>query len=190
MDKPAGLYYIDNIVSEQFLRKLTKWIESEERNYFPVSDHPNARMVIHYGYKYDYSRNGKIQKAPSMPKIIKKLRRKIKKSIDVDIPKFNQCIINRYLPGQGIGPHIDKNIFGEYIACFTVGGGAEMEFCKENLGRYCIYTEPGSLYVMSGESRHNWTHQMRSRKKDPNHGYRNIRYSITFRYLASHLTKL
>ena len=93
---------------------------------------------------------------------------------------WNQCIINRYLPGQGIGAHIDVKSYGDHIVCFTLGSGREMEFTRDD-DNYCLYTEPRSAYVMSGDSRYKWKHQMRLRKSDSGVS-RSVCYSITFRH--------
>ncbi|KKM74057.1 hypothetical protein LCGC14_1404150, partial [marine sediment metagenome] len=95
---------------------------------------------------------------------------------------FDQCIINRYEPGQGIGAHRDRPDYGEFVACFTLGSGAEIEFSEcHGPGSYKLYTEPRSLYIMSGASRHEYTHMIRGRKSDPGYGKRGRRWSLTFR---------
>ena len=43
-----------------------------------------------------------------------------------------------------------------------------------------IYTEPNSLYIMSGDSR--YTHMMRGRKSDPKHGKRSTRNILSEKY--------
>ena len=93
--------------------------------------------------------------------------------------KLNQCLINRYLPGQGIGAHIDKVEFGDTIVCFTFGSGREMVFSLGDTA-YNIRTEPLSMYVMTGDSRWKWKHEMKQRKSD-NGIPRGTVYSITFR---------
>lgn len=43
-----------------------------------------------------------------------------------------------------------------------------------------LYVQKDSLYIMSGESRYSWTHEMPTRKND-NDKPRSRRVSITFR---------
>jgi alkylated DNA repair dioxygenase AlkB len=191
MTQPTGLKYFTNILSEEFSTKLKEFIESnefKEDSFLVNAKNPESRLVAHYGYKYGY-RNGNIQeKTKDFPKIIQELKELILQffqnqgvSLPEDSAIWNQCIINRYLPGQGIGAHIDRPEYGDEIACVTVGGGAEMEFSRIGFDTYKLYTEDGSLYLMTGESRQLWKHQMRSRLSDPKHGERQTRYSFTFR---------
>lgn len=102
-----------------------------------------------------------------------------------DLPEdyFNQCIINRYLPGQGISAHVDANAYGHTIACFTFGSGAVMWFTRPGQ-HYDQYVEPDSLYIMQNEARYGWKHEMPARKSDQVDGekkLRGVRWSITFR---------
>lgn len=185
---PTGLFYYPNIISANLATRLNKFLNSDDCKLFPVSNNPNARQVAHFGYMYDYKKGSTSNPAPEFPPILQELCSLIYDTHKFpEEYKFDQCIINRYLPGQGINAHYDREEYGEYIACFTVGGGAEMEFTERRTpssadpGKYTIYTEPQSLYIMSGSSRHDWLHQMRSRKSDPGHGQRRIRWSLTFR---------
>ena len=100
-------------------------------------------------------------------------------------PQFDQLIINKYLPGQGIAPHIDKpSQFGPYIACVTLGSGVEIQFSKTGEETIPIYVEPNSLYIMSGDARYTWKHGIASRKSDlvsDQKIARGTRISLTFR---------
>lgn len=191
-DQPNGLFYYSNVVPMDLGTRLEKFLDSD-CELFPVPGRggvvsSNARYVAHYGYRYDY-RRGKISiPAAEFPQILQEVRSLIYRTHQSfpDGHVFDQCIINRYLPGQGISAHYDREEYGEYIACFTLGGGAEMEFTdRVGHGRYTIFTEPYSLYIMSGPARHEWLHQMRSRKSDPGHGQRSTRWSLTFRSVQS-----
>jgi alkylated DNA repair dioxygenase AlkB len=99
--------------------------------------------------------------------------------------EFNQCIINKYEPGQGINKHIDIKAYGPVIGCFTFGSGAVMTFRRKDEVHH-LYVKPNSLYIMSGESRLLWTHEMPSRKSDMVEGKkipRGLRISVTFRHV-------
>lgn len=144
---------------------------------------PNSRKVIQFGSLYLYNTKRATEKgsAPPIPEILQELRTKIYQ-VATFIEKdyiFDQVIVNRYLPGQGISPHIDLNIFGKYIVSFTFKGGREMEFTR-NEEKFKMYAKERSMYVMTGESRYKWKHQMRPRKKD-NGIPRKECFSITFR---------
>lgn len=189
MANPSGLQYNKKVLSSSVYRDIMSWLARHDDDFFPVSNasgksSSSGRRVLHYGYSYDYSSGSSSGTAPRMPKIIRRIRRRILRSFPdlVDSKRYwNQCIINRYLPGQGIGAHIDVKSYGDHIVCFTLGSGREMEFTQGSK-KYCLYTEPRSAYVMSGESRYDWKHQMRSRKSDSGVS-RSVCYSITFRHV-------
>lgn len=186
--KPQGLYYYPKAIPRDLSNQLQSFLDND-CDLFSVPGwngkiSNNARKVAHYGFKYNYTAGSVTEPAPDFPAVIEELCVLIYTTHEKDLSDgywFNQCIINRYLPGQGIGTHTDRKEYGEYIACFTLNGGAEMEFTERDGGVYKIYVEPNSLYIMSGESRRNWLHQQRPRKSDPEHGQRGIRWSLTFR---------
>lgn len=185
---PPGLFYYPDVIPVELGGRLYKFLENDcvlfgvPGRGGVVSD--NARRVAHYGYNYNYTSGRTNAPAEPFPDIITELC-ELAYSIHT-FPggyRFDQCIINRYLPGQGINAHYDREDYGEFIVCFTIGSGAEMEFTsRENDDqKYCVYTQPYSMYIMSGPSRHEWLHQMRPRRSDPGHGKRGVRWSLTFR---------
>jgi alkylated DNA repair protein alkB family protein 8 len=181
---PSGLRYVSEAISEDLAGELLAWLESSDTTgWFPVGGE-RSRRVMHFGYAYDYRSGSTTRPAGDMPDIILRLRDVISDTFDENFDEnwqFDQCILNRYEPGQGIAAHIDSTQYGDVVACFTMGSGAEMEFTHRELGVYKLYTEPRSLYVMTGDSRYVWRHSMRGRLSDPGNGKRGIRYSITFR---------
>ncbi len=178
------------------MNQVTKWYNSPEiqTSFFPVSNNANSRKVLQFGYgsadSYNYSANqfssrrtddacqelDVHQKIEKIPEILVPLKEFAEKYItdccdcnsneNVNV-NLNQCIINRYLPGQGIAPHIDSLSYGPYVACFTFLSGREMEFTNSNTKeKYCLYTDQYTMYIMADDARYRWKHQMRSRKND------------------------
>lgn len=48
--------------------------------------------------------------------------------------EFNQLIINEYLPGQGINPHVDNpTLFSSPIVSVSLGSECVMEFDNEKV---------------------------------------------------------
>jgi alkylated DNA repair dioxygenase AlkB len=93
---------------------------------------------------------------------------------------FDQCIVNEYLPGQGISRHIDKtSLFGPTIACVSIGSDATIRFTKDK-NAVDVLVPRRSLYIMQGDARYAWTHEMPARLYDAMRK-RGTRYSITFR---------
>lgn len=184
--KVKGLYYHSNILSKKFQSELLEFLLNN-KSWFPVSSYPNSRLVLHYGYKYNYSKKSVNEKAPDMPPIIEQLREKIGECVingkKIDHTQFNQCIVNRYLPKQGIGKHTDHYKYGPIICCFTIGSTGSMNFTLNDEDEQ-VFTEKGSLYIMSGDARKKWKHEMVGQSTDYYNGKlykRGIRYSLTFR---------
>lgn len=168
--------------------------EPWNRGWEPVGTGANSRMAIHYGYKYNYKTGNTKEPAPPMPSYIRELRTTVR---GLEVPgistakqaPLDQCIINKYEPGQGINAHTDHKDYGDAICCFTLGSGATMHFTNKKSGAVVdLYVEHNSWYVMTGESRWEWTHEMKSRKSDVVSGVkiaRGVRTSITFRSVST-----
>ena len=184
MNLPPGLFYIDDVKEDG--NAITK--ELDKMKWIPLSGHSNSRVVQHYGYKYDYKTYNIYNKCDDIPEflmVLQNILNVICRELGIinDKYSFNQCIVNNYYPGQGISRHTDVKKYGNVIGCFTLGGGATMTFQKDNIIQY-IYTKPNSLYIMSGDSRYKWTHEMCSRKYDIVNDVkidRSRRISVTFR---------
>lgn len=88
----------------------------------------------------------------------------------------DQVIINRYYTKEGIGAHTDhKKLFKDKIVCVTIGESADMLFKHSELDNATIKTVSGSVYIMTGKARWEFTHEMIPNKASK------PRYSITFR---------
>ena len=171
-----GFLYKANVIDVKSETQLLKWLESSEL-WSGVSTSKNARKVIHFGEAYKYRTNADTIAHP-IPSELEPL---------LDIIQHREhlsCIVNRYLPGQGIAPHIDDTKqFGPTIWCFTIGSGTQILF-KRPGSVIPMYVRPRSLYVMTGECRFQWSHSISSRKSDFIDGRkvrRGVRYSLTFR---------
>ena len=187
-EKNSIVYITEPFLDGDIIQQVEEWFEEPETQslLFPVGNE-NSRRVIQFGesYSYDSKRSEVIE---PFPDIIQELADRAYQELVGRNPHqkpYGQCIINRYLPGEGIGGHIDLvSAFGDFIACYTFGCGREMEFDTKPPTR--LYTVPGSLYVMSGASRYRFKHQMRARKTDKFGGEtypRGICFSVTFRSL-------
>src|SRR6266403_1417199 len=92
--------------------------------------------------------------------------------------KIGQVLCTEYDAGVGIGWHRDKPHFDEVFG-LSLGSACKFRFRRNSGGkweRFTLDTEPRSLYVMTGESRHVWEHSIPP-VEEP-------RYSITFRSMA------
>ncbi len=98
------------------------------------------------------------------------------------------CMINEYIPPQGIGPHKDYEDFGPTVACVSLGSDIIMNFAHEERGlRVPVYVPARSFWAISGEARWEWTHGISHRLADVVNGVRRPRtrrVSVTFRTSA------
>lgn len=159
--KIEGLTYTPKYITQEQERLLISKIDAQPW----LTD--LKRRVQHYGYKYDYKARKitpdlKIGSIPDWLQIL---------------PNFDQVIINEYLCGQGITPHIDCiPCFTDTIFSLSLLEPCEMIFEKENI-KHSIILEPRSLLTFQGEARYKWKHAIPQRKSN----VRNRRVSITFR---------
>lgn len=183
IEQVPGLYYGEVDMNEDDIIE-----ELDSHKWTPLSASKNSRKVQHYGYLYDYTARTVNTPGPAFIECISHLQKILTEiCLDLDLIdedyEFNQCIVNNYTTGQGISKHTDVKQYGPVIGCFTLGSGATMKFTKGATEKE-IYVEPSTLYIMSGESRTHWLHEMIGRKSDKFNGEkidRERRISITFR---------
>jgi alkylated DNA repair dioxygenase AlkB len=145
------------------------------------------RRVQHYGYRYDYKsrRIDPDMYLGALPSWIAPLAQRLFEEGYSPAP-LDQVIVNEYLPGQGIAPHVDCiPCFGESIISLSLGGPCVMAFSPLPSGADVpLLLESGSLLVMQGEARYRWKHGIPARKSDVIAGQvipRGRRLSLTFR---------
>ena len=179
-----GLTYIDDAVPDEIIQEVISWFLSErtQDSLKSITNSSKSRKILHYGYRYNYRTGSIYGKACPIPLIIKNLLEYIPISkCDDPVGYFNQCIINHYLPGQGISNHIDKRTYGDIIACFTfiLSESSERTMCysRASKGRLLVPTSNGSLYIMQDAARYKWKHGMSG--KQPRC------FSVTFRNVPS-----
>jgi alkylated DNA repair dioxygenase AlkB len=179
---PKGLMYFKNVIDEK--DDLISFLDN--RPWKTLTESKNSRKVQHYGYLYDYKSGKTNMKTEPVPDEFQSLIDSLKKKCvqaGLTSADFNQVIVNNYETGQGISAHTDVKEYGPIIGCYTIGSGATMRFTKGE-EKYEVYVDPNSLYIMSGESRYKWKHEMVSRKTDTVDNkkiQRGRRVSITFR---------
>ena len=148
-----------------------------------------SRRVLHYGYRYSYtSRNaGRHTPAPAFPRWAEVIADRIRPLFDGVLPE--QCIVNKYRPGQGIGMHADHAAFGTVVASLSLGAAWRMHFRPRSVRPYVRHGLPSdevavmprrSALVLRGQARSNWMHGI-----DPAANARQgeTRVSATFRTL-------
>lgn len=148
-----------------------------------------GRRVQHYGHRYSYSRatSSRTMPAPPFPPWADKIADRLSAYFEV---RPNQCIVNEYHPGQGIGMHSDAASFGPTIASLSLGAAWPMRFRAPGASRYerggmlgdeCVTLPVGSLLVLEGEARRRWMHGICRKQSKWEKGRR---VSATFRTVA------
>jgi alkylated DNA repair dioxygenase AlkB len=145
------------------------------------------RRVQHYGYKYDYRKRSidSSMALGDLPDWLHRLAAKVQAD-DLMPTIADQVIVNEYLPGQGISAHIDcEPCFGSIVVSISLGSGCIMDLRQtHDLRHVPLLLESGSLLVLSGEARYDWTHGIAARSADVFQGrsyLRGRRVSVTLR---------
>jgi alkylated DNA repair dioxygenase AlkB len=162
-----GLSIFENFIDEKEEKELLEFIYNQQWS------NALSRRVQHYGYEYSYFPPYTVKKTVEIPEIFQNYINQIDES-------FNQVIVNEYLPGQGIGKHVDhKKLFGDTISSLSLGSATTMIFSygKE---KYEYYIKPRTLIIMEDDARWKYAHEIPARKKD-NDIERKTRVSLTFR---------
>ena len=156
-----------------------------------------SRRVMHFGYKYDYTsrRLDETARIGPLPEWLAQLSNMVREAASEEAKQlldphrpFEQAIINEYLPGQGIAPHIDRDCFGPLVATVSLDSAVNMDFCRDSTGdKYQQRLAPRSLVLLYGDARSKWRHGIAKRQSDTWDGQRTKRQrrvSITFRTIA------
>ena len=150
-----------------------------------------SRRVQHYGYRYDYRHRGTDAHTPAapFPRWAAVMAERMQSSFAPRIPE--QCIVNEYRPGQGIGMHADHRSFGPVVASLSLADTWTMRFRPRRPGEpyvpgACRHDEAialprRSLLVLRGPARTAWMHGIAATDTGR---YRRVRVSATFRTLA------
>ena len=149
-----------------------------------------SRRVQHYGYRYSYRDRAtdRHAPAPAFPRWADVIGERLRPLFDGRLPE--QCIVNEYRPGQGIGMHADHAAFGAIVVSLSLGAAWHMQFRPRSARPYVRHGLPSdevavlprrSALVLRGPARSAWMHAI-----DPasNADQAVTRVSATFRTLA------
>lgn len=186
LDVP-GLTYVANFLSDAEERKIIKEIDRIDWS------RELRRRVQHYGWRYDYKARQvdpsmRLGALPEWAAVI--ARRLVDRGL---VPQMaDQLIVNEYVGDQGISAHVDSEpSFADGIAMVSLCESWEMVFREKRGSRkYRCLLERRSVAIMAGDARYRWTHEIPSRKSEPNRSEelgapkrirRNRRISLTLR---------
>lgn len=165
-EMPPGMIVLEDFVTpeeEQSLVEFLKWDDDVAQL--------KQRQVQHFGYAFRYGLNDVDDEMP--------LERGIPPVCDFLLPRLtkrghskwnfhpDQLTVNRYLPGQGIPPHVDTHsVFEDPILSLSLISDVVMEFRDISGKKIPVLLPQRSLAIISGESRYGWTHGIASRTHD------------------------
>jgi alkylated DNA repair dioxygenase AlkB len=142
------------------------------------------RRIQQYGLGYGAERGGTPVWVRDFPDWLARLGERVACDAGFDRSPEN-CVINEYIPPQGIAPHKDYPAFGPTIACVSLGSDVLLDLIhSERSERVSIHVPARSFWVMTDEARSDWQHGIAPRLTDLIRGERRKRagrVSITFR---------
>ena len=150
-----------------------------------------SRRAQHYGFRYNYRgpANGRHDPAPPFPRWAAVIGDRLSPFFDGAMPE--QCIVNEYRPGQGIGMHADHASFGPVVVSLSLGDDWTMNFrprsarpyVREGLASDEIALLPRrSALVLRGPARSAFMHGI---DRSANAHRAATRVSATFRTVSS-----
>lgn len=166
-DVIPGAYLLLEALDSYNEYTLMEWIDSIPWN------EDLSRRTQHYGYKYDYKSRTALSKTQPLTGPLRDIANKIN---EIGIMNPNQCIINEYLHGQKISPHIDSLNFGPIVISLSLLEPTTMIFEKDNI-KHNVILPPRSLLILKNEARYLWKHSL-----VPHKGKRRV--SCTFRTVS------
>jgi alkylated DNA repair dioxygenase AlkB len=185
LDVPRGFEYQSVFVTADEEALLTAEISHLEFSNFEMRGVVARRRVAFFGHSYDAGDHT----YPPIPEFLHPLRDRIATWANINPGAFAMALINEYRPGSPIGWHRDAPQYG------IVAGVSLLSSCRMKFRPYIrpsaqpsaddgrrtatheILLEPGSGYLMTGESRSAYEHHIPA--------VATLRYSITFRTLRS-----
>jgi alkylated DNA repair protein (DNA oxidative demethylase) len=174
---PAGLIYLDGVLSEAEEADLLSAIEHIEFEDFAMRGQRARRTVRHFGWRYRFDDRVLVPTDP-LPEPFWFIRDRAAELAGVAPDRFAQALITRYPPGATIGWHRDAPPFGPTITGVSLAAPCRMRFQRVLDDVRYVHEQvlqPRSAYVLSGTARSAWEHSIPATKA--------LRYSITFRTL-------
>jgi alkylated DNA repair dioxygenase AlkB len=149
---------------------------------FEFHGYKGKRRVVSFGWKYEFSGGGQLNKAEDIPEFLLPLRSHAASFAQVEADAFQHVLVTEYGPGAGIGWHRDKAVFGQVVGVSLLAP-CTLRFRKKvntKWDRVNVLAEARSAYHLSGPARSEWEHSIL--RVDA------LRYSITFRTMRSSFT--
>jgi alkylated DNA repair dioxygenase AlkB len=176
-----GLSYVESYISREEERELLGAVDRQQWR----TDWKRRRQV--YGVAYSGPQAG--SKLEPLPTWLDWLVARVLADGYLEGQVVNS-VINEFLPGQGIAPHVDHLEFGPTVVAVSLGGATVLDLHDPTAPRrekVSLDVQPRSLWVLGGEARSHWLHGIAPRQRDIVGGVarpRERRVSITLRTRA------
>ena len=183
-ESPDGFKYVSNLITKAHEHRLVSNISSLPFREFEFHGYLGKRRVVSFGWRYDYSRGGKLETAPPIPNFLLEVRDLAASFAQVEPESFEHVLVTEYSAGAGIGWHRDKAVFGDVVGVslltpcilrFRRKLNAKDKAGKTKWERVSVDVEPRSAYLLRGPARSEWEHSISHVDE--------LRYAITFRIL-------
>jgi alkylated DNA repair dioxygenase AlkB len=186
---PEGMRYRAQLIAPPEETALLTRVRELPFKEFEFHGHKGKRRTVSFGWQYEFSGRGRLQKANDIPEFILPLRAIAAKFAHMEPESLQHVLVIEYGPGAGIGWHRDKPVFGEVIGISLLAPCvlrfrrkvAAEAFDKDRPRKRATWqrvnlpAEPCSAYHLTGPARSEWQHSILSVDQ--------LRYSITFRNL-------
>ena len=145
---------------------------------FDFHGYKGKRQVVSFGWKYEFSGGGQLNKADDIPEFLLELRSRAATFAKLEPAAFEHVLVTEYRPGAGIGWHRDKPVFGQVVGISLLAPCVLRFRRKVNAKweRVNVLAEPRSAYHLTGPARAEWEHSILRVDE--------LRYSITFRTMS------
>jgi alkylated DNA repair dioxygenase AlkB len=172
-----GLRYRDEFLTKAEEGDLIRRIDAEDLAPFRFQQWTGKRLTANFGWNYDFE-TGKFGPTRPLPAFLIPFRDRAAEFAGLPASSLEQALLIRYDPGASIGWHRDRPHF-EHVIGISLGAPAPMRFrqrLEKGFSRNTVPLAPRSIYLLSGEARHEWEHSIDALPE--------ARWSITFRTLS------
>uniref|UniRef100_A0A8W7K9V9 Fe2OG dioxygenase domain-containing protein n=1 Tax=Anopheles albimanus TaxID=7167 RepID=A0A8W7K9V9_ANOAL len=169
---PATVYYVPNFITPEEEASILQAVSRAPK---PKWTHLANRRLINYGG----IPHPKGMIAESIPAWLERYVDRINElGLFEQGTKANHVLVNEYLPGQGIMPHLDGPLFYPTITTISCGSHTLLEYFEQSENESSdsstmvrrriasLLIEPRSLLVVKDDMYHRYLHAIQDRNED------------------------
>jgi alkylated DNA repair dioxygenase AlkB len=112
---PEGMSYCSQLISRVEETALIARVSELPFKEFEFHGYKGKRRTVSFGWQYEFSGRGRLQKANDIPEFLLPLRASAATFARIEPESLEHVLVIEYGPGAGIGWHRDKPVFGEVI---------------------------------------------------------------------------